>query len=408
MPRQYTPAFFLVLIALAFSTCLTHRDGEQPRDEPSPMGPSPMEPARIEPPPPAPPPPGYLTLVAVGDNLFHDEMIRLPPGAAAWDFSPFYQEVKSLVEPADIAFINQETLLGGKDFGYSGYPRFNTPQELGRALADTGFDVINHATNHIMDKGEKAVIATMDFWDSVPGVSVLGIFRSREHRDTKRVIIKKNGITLGFLSYTYGTNGLAVPPDKPYLVALINREIMAGEIAALRPLCDYLIVSMHWGNEYEHTPAASQESLAKFLADHDVDLVIGHHPHVIQPLAVLPRAGGGTMLCFYSLGNFISAQRNPSTLLGGLMYVRLKKENSLVTVDQKGAVPLLTHYERNFTGFRVIPLDRYTNELAARHGGSAPGTPLNTEQMKNLAKSIWKEHYLDGNPFPAPPDRLVQ
>jgi poly-gamma-glutamate synthesis protein (capsule biosynthesis protein) len=325
-------------------------------------------------------------------------MIRPPPADQPWDFRPLYRDIKALVEPADIAFINQETLLGGGEFGFSGYPRFNSPQELGLAIADTGFDVVNHATNHIMDKGEGAVLATMDFWDTLPELRYLGIFRSREDREAKRVIIEKNGIRVGFLAYTYGTNGLPVPRDKPYLVSLIDREIMRAEIGALRPLCDYLVVSMHWGNEYEHTPSNSQTELARFLAEQGVDLVIGHHPHVLQPLAVFPRAGGAPMVCAYSLGNFISAQRPPPTLLGGLLYVRLKKEGGLISVDQAGLIPVVTHYEGGFTNFRVIPLDAYTPELAARHGGTGINVPFFT----SLAESVLKEGLLRGNPFGDP------
>jgi poly-gamma-glutamate synthesis protein (capsule biosynthesis protein) len=347
--------------------------------------------------PEAPAGPDLLTIVAAGDNLYHDVMIR-PPGGGVYDFGPFYSEIKAFIEPADIAFINQETLLAGEDFGFSGYPQFNTPQEAGRALAAAGFDVVSHATNHIMDKGERAVFATMDFWDSVPGVLYLGIRRSEEERK-KPAIIEKNNIKTGFLAYTYGTNGIPVPGDKPWLVSLIDTEIMAGEIDALRPLCDFLVVSMHWGNEYEHEYNSRQKALAVFLAEHGVDLVIGHHPHVIQPFEYLPRPDGGTTLCFYSLGNFISAQTRGPTLLGGLLYVRLKKDASGLAVDRAGVIPTVTHYEGNFTGFKVYPLSAYTDELAAKHGKRQPEAELDAAYFTALARRVFNGGIIDYNPF---------
>jgi poly-gamma-glutamate synthesis protein (capsule biosynthesis protein) len=261
-----------------------------------------------------------------------------------------------------------------------------------------GFDVVNHANNHVMDKGERAVFATMDYWDAVPGIVYLGIRRSEELRK-KPVIVEKHHITMGFLSYTYGTNGIPVPPDKPWLVSLIDTEIMAREIEAIRPLCDFLVVSMHWGNEYEHEYNGRQKDLALFLAEQGVDLVIGHHPHVIQAFEYLPRPDGKTMLCFYSLGNFISAQTGSPTLLGGLMYVRLRKDSSGLTVSQAGVIPTVTHYENGFTGFRVYPLFNYTDELAEKHRQRQRDPQLDVTYFTDLARKVLQNGIIGYNPF---------
>jgi poly-gamma-glutamate synthesis protein (capsule biosynthesis protein) len=252
------------------------------------------------------PVPDFITIAAVGDNLFHDPMIK-PNKDGIFDFTSFYTEIKPIVEKADIAFVNQETVFGGKELGFSGYPRFNTPKEAGEALMAAGFDVVNHATNHAMDKGEKAVFSTMDFWDTHPEIVYLGIHRSAEHQK-RQVIVEKNNIKTGFLSYTYGTNGLPVPQSKPFLVSLIDTGIMAKEIDALRPNCDLLVVSMHWGIEYRQSPNAEQQQLAQFLADHKVDIIIGHHPHVLEGSGTLTGKTGNTTFCIYSLGNFISSR----------------------------------------------------------------------------------------------------
>jgi len=354
--------------------------------------------AEQELPPPVivtPPEDSYLTIIAAGDNLYHAPMVK---SGEEGDYETAYLEVLSLLEKADITFINQETLLGGKEFGFTGYPEFNSPQALGRAIEKSGFNVVNHATNHIMDKGEKAVFATMDFWDNYPDVTVLGIHRSQEKRNLP-VLVSKNNITLGFLSYTYGTNGIRVPPDKPYLVSLINTAIMAREIDALRPLCDFLVVSMHWGEEYQHDYSKTQKNLATMLAEHSVDLVIGHHPHVIQKIESITRPDGKNMICFYSLGNFISAQTDSATFLGAMAFVRLKKtaSDNIISVEEYGAIPTVTHYEKDFTGFKVYPLYAYTEELMKKHWKIG----LTTSYLKNLASKIFGDREISKNPFNA-------
>lgn len=342
----------------------------------------------------------YLTLVAAGDNLFHNVLIRPNPETGAYDFTGYYSEIKPFIEPADIAFINQETLLAGAVYGFSGYPRFNTPREAGAALVDTGFDVVNHATNHIMDKGEGAVFATMDYWDSIPHIQYLGIYRSQENRNSKKVIVEKNGVTAGFLAYTYGTNGLAVPKDKPYLVSLINETVMETEIKTLRPLCDFLVVSMHWGQEYQHTISGEQERLGLFLAGLDVDLIIGHHPHVVQRYSYLEQPDGGKTLCFYSLGNFLSGQDTSATQLGALAYVRIKKLNTVVSIEEEGIIPTVNHYEQNYTRFRVYPLSRYNEDLAKKHLLRLAGKDIGIPWFSALVENVFPQgNILQKNPF---------
>ena len=340
--------------------------------------------------------PDYVTIVAVGDNLYHSVMIH---NGEEGDYDTAYSEIRPLIEKADIAFINQETLLAGKDYGFSGYPLFNTPQKLGHAITRTGFNIVNHATNHIMDKGEKAVFATMDFWDTIPEVTVLGIHRSKDQRSMPK-LLRKNGITLGFLAYTYGTNGIRVPADKPYLVSLIQTEVMEKEIDSLRPLCDFLVVSMHWGEEYQHGYNKSQETLAAFLAEHNVDLVIGHHPHVTQTIETIERPDGKTMLCFYSLGNFLSGQIPNPTLLGAMAYIKITKDNKgSYSIYDYGALPLVTHYENDFTNFRVYPLYAYTEELAEKHRQNQLKRGLSIAYSNNLAAKIFADKEIRFDPF---------
>jgi poly-gamma-glutamate synthesis protein (capsule biosynthesis protein) len=248
-----------------------------------------------------------------------------------------------------------------------------------------------------MDKGEKAIIATLDFWDRFSQVTVLGINRSEEAK-SKPVLKEINNIKTGFLSYTYGTKAIPVPADKTYLVSLINKENMAREIDTLRPLCDVLVVSMHWGEEYSHTQSKEQEELAVFLAEHNVDIVLGHHPHVIQPVEYIQRPDGRFMLCYYSLGNLISAQTQVPAMLGALAYIKLKKEpaqpenigQNFMFIDA-GAISTVTHYEKNYTGFMVYPLYNYTKELAEKHFKNEGKKELTLKLLANIAEKILKE-----------------
>jgi poly-gamma-glutamate synthesis protein (capsule biosynthesis protein) len=191
-----------------------------------------------------------------------------------------------------------------------------------------------------------------------------------------------------------------VPRDKPYLVSLIDKKIMETEIAALRPLCDVLVVSMHWGEEYRNRPSGEQEELARFLAGRDVDLILGHHPHVLQPYEYLDRPGGGKTLCFYSLGNFLSGQQTTSTQLGGLAYVRIKKFKGRVKIDRAGIIPLVNHYERGFDRFRVYPLFSYTGDLAEKHFLRLRDGDFSLSRLQVLAEqALGEEAPISENPF---------
>jgi poly-gamma-glutamate synthesis protein (capsule biosynthesis protein) len=210
--------------------------------------------------------------------------------------------------------------------------------------------------------GEKGILTAMDTWDKLPGIQYVGVRPSREDR---QIIIEKNTIRLGFLAYTYYSGGDSIPVAKPWLVSLADRKTMAAEIEALRPRCDFLIVSMHWGSEYALEPNTDQLSLGALLAEQNVDLVLGHHPHVLQRVEYLKRDKGGKTLCFYSLGNFAANQWEKETLLGGLGYVEFIKNGT--EMGRAGIIPIITHFEAGFTKTRVYPLYAYTPELMEKH-----------------------------------------
>jgi poly-gamma-glutamate synthesis protein (capsule biosynthesis protein) len=397
MPRFFRVLPFFLLVTLSGLTCGSGKPESAAAPE--------ME--TVE---PLPPEETTVTLIAAGDNLIHD-IIYLAAASSdgaetVYNFAPCYEHIKPIVEKADIAFVNQETVLGGTPLKLSGYPVFNSPQEAGIALAGAGFNVVNQASNHSMDRGEKALFATMDFWDAFnkerkEKTLYLGIFRSREERDTRYALIEKKGIRFGFLSYTYGLNGFSLPADKPWLVPLIDREVMAREIGALRPLCDILVVSLHWGNEFSHEPGAEQRELAVFLAGLDVDLVLGHHPHVTQPCEVIKRPGGGTLTCFYSLGDLLSHTQtdlSPDTMLGAMAYITVvKRGTETAAVTTAAVIPSVCHYGKGrLPPFTVYPLWDYTEELAAEHYKSAP---ISLDYLWNKSREVFGMRVLDKNPF---------
>ncbi|GHV84268.1 hypothetical protein AGMMS50212_16080 [Spirochaetia bacterium] len=155
-----------------------------------------------------------LTMIAVGDNLIHLPLINAAETETkkVYNFSPYYKDVEHLIRTADLAFINQESMIAGEEFGYSGYPAFNGPKDMANTISGLGFDIVNHATNHTMDKGERAIFAALENWKNYPQITVLGIHESEENRKTKLNIIEKNNIKIGLLSYTYGLNGIPLLP----------------------------------------------------------------------------------------------------------------------------------------------------------------------------------------------------
>ena len=260
-----------------------------------------------------------LSMVMVGDNLIHSSIYKDAnklAGYDGYDFKPMITMIKDKVKGYDLAYYNQETILGGSELGLSDYPTFNSPYEAGDAMLDAGFNMVSLATNHTIDRGEKAVLNSCEYWNSKTDVLTAGSYCSEEDRNEVKVM-EKNNITYTMLNYTYGTNGIAIPSGKDYLVNVwpmdynadygvgyeAFKETVKEDIERVRDKVDVLIVAMHWGVEYTHTPTKYQKDAAEFLASLGVDIVIGTHPHVVQPVEWIDDT-----IVFYSLGNFISAQ----------------------------------------------------------------------------------------------------
>ena len=312
-----------------------------------------------------------VTFMAVGDNLIHgaiyyDSEIR---HKGAYEFDEIYENTKPLIESADVAYINQETILGGTELTLSHYPMFNSPQEIGDALVHSGFDWIASSSNHSMDRFEGGIHASLNFWDKYPQIITTGLNRSEEERQTPK-FIERNGVKFGVLGYTYGTNGIEIPKGQEYLVNIYTKERLIEDITNLKDKCDSILVSMHWGHEYWIEPNEEQIELAQLMADLGVDVVIGEHPHVIQPMDWVEGKDGHQMLVIYSLGNFLSAQDVDFRMLGGMASWTMKKdgESGEMSVEDVKFYPTITHFNAPFTKFKTYFLKDYTEELAATHG----------------------------------------
>ena len=275
-----------------------------------------------------------LSLIMVGDCLIHGSIYLDAKEGNTYNFYKMLDRIKPIVSSYDLAYYNQESILGGTSLGLQTYPRFNSPQEIGDAMLDAGFNIVTFANNHTLDMGEKGILSALQYWDTKKsqGVMMAGSYSSFEDRD-KDVIMEKNGITYTILSYTTTTNGLSRPSGKEYLLNVYNEEQVKNDIERLRDKVDLLMVAMHWGEEYTHTPTERQKEIAQYLSDLGVDIVIGHHPHVIQPIDFI----GNTMV-IYSLGNFIASQKGEVAKHTGLMAsVKVHKK----TVNGKSSIELL-------------------------------------------------------------------
>ena len=363
---------------------------EQPESQPEPE--QIVEPEITPEPIPEPEPepePISIRITAAGDNLLHNTVsfaCALPEGG--YDFHPVYENIKKIIEGSDIAFINQEVMLTGEA---SAYPNLAAPTENADALIDAGFNVINLATNHTLDKGVSGLETCLETVHARPFDAVLGAFRTEEE-STQLCVLEKQGIRFGFLSYTYGLNGYRLPSDKQWKIALIDETKIQNDLAAIRPECDYLIVSMHWGNEYQTTESSYQNELAQLLCDGGADLIIGTHPHVLQPMKWLEGEDGHKTLCAYSLGNFVSNQHKRATMLGGILEVELlfEEDGTLKEIASAGVIPTVTHYKKGY--YTIYQLSEYTDELAAEHGMQGYETPFNMTYLAELSNKILGEN----------------
>ncbi|MBQ8927152.1 MAG: CapA family protein [Oscillospiraceae bacterium] len=333
-----------------------------------------------------PPEPERVRFLAVGDNLIHSCIYRTAAEHAgdgqSYDFSYCYENVANLVGGADLAFINQETVIA-EGFEVSGSNlNFNSPPELGETLVETGFDIINLANNHILDKGMEGLSADLDYWDSQveahPGLIVEGVYRDSQDMESYR-IAEVGDMRIGVLGYTEHTNGYKLYGDTELEIPYTSdRALMERQIRALDEQADCVIVSMHWGVEDTHVVTDEVRSLAQDLVEWGADVVVGTGPHTLQTMEYLTRSDGTQGFVFYSLGNFISGQTDNFNMVGGMGQLDIVRDSDgNVTIEDVQLLPLITHYETgSLNNVRVYPYYMYTDDLVAAHG--IPYSPMGT------------------------------
>ena len=300
-----------------------------------------------------------MSLVMVGDALIHDSIYKdASLGDGNYDFMSMFTDVGEIIKDYDLKYYNQETIIGGKNLGLSNYPLFNSPDEIGSDLVKTGFNMVSLANNHSLDKGEVGLNYSINFWNSLDGVITAGSYASWEDRNDIK-IHEVNGIKFAFLSYTTGTNGLKLPEGREYLVNVYDEDKVKEDIDKVKDDVDLIIVAMHWGSEYTHTPTNEEKEIAKYLSSLGVNLIIGCHPHVIQPVDYV-----GDTLVIYSLGNFISSQRSLglNKIIGLLVGLNIVVEDDKVTFEDL-KYELLFTYDKNYREFKIIPFSKLNNEI---------------------------------------------
>lgn len=303
-----------------------------------------------------------IHIAAIGDIMSHSTNFKnaYDSSTKTYDFSNTFKNIKSYIKDAHIAIGNLETTFAGSARGYSGYPTFNTPEVLGKNLKDLGIDVLSTANNHSMDKGYTGLVSTLDYLDKYK-ISHTGTYRSDEEQDT--ILVKDvNGIKIAFLSFTYGTNGITIPSDKKYAVNLIDKDLIKEQIKlAKEEKVDVICVNMHWGVEYKLKQNSTQEDLADFLFENGVDIILGSHPHVLEPMEkrTIELEDGTTKDGFviYSLGNFMSGQIYANTKTTVILDIQITKSpEGKISIDSVNYIPLYLYN----SGAYAKPRTRYT------------------------------------------------
>ena len=281
-----------------------------------------------------------IRIVFAGDAMQHSAQIEAAKTSdGKYDYSECFESVTPLIESADYAVVNLETPLAGAP--YTGYPCFSAPDAYLDALAYAGFDMMLTANNHTLDKRSKGAVRTLDQLDG-RFLDHLGTYRDKHERDSVLPMVKNiGGFKIGFLNYTYGTNGIRLPESNPYMVHLLEDEVEIREdIREAKAVADCVIVFAHWGTEDAQEPDDFQRKWAEIFLDCGVDVVVGTHPHVLQPVEVLEGADGHEMLIFYSIGNYISAQSEKSCVKGGMASFTISFTSEGYRVSEYALEPL--------------------------------------------------------------------
>ncbi len=331
---------------------------------------------------------------------------------ADYDFYQMYDNVADAIKNADISYINQETLVGGTSGKIYGYPTFNSPDAIAETIYGLGYDVVNVAHNHMLDSYNTKYLENCYSVFNNLGLSVIGYYPD-EASTSNITVIEKEGIKISFLSYTYDTNA-HLPSGSDFIIPLFDEQLIRKQVAIAKANSDVVIASCHWGYENTYNANNEQKKYAKLFSELEVDIVLGMHPHVIQPMEWIISETGYKTLVIYSLGNFASGMQTGANVLAGMFSVNFKKDNFTgeITIEQPTFIPIVTHYvcgkkaisrDTGYRDFKIYYLKDYTDELAAKHGAvtyeKSHGTTLvgggfSLTTLKNTINKYIPEEFL--------------
>lgn len=332
-----------------------------------------------------------VKVAAVGDNTVYSEGIYESGqhDPENWNYDHLYENIKSDVQAADLSIVTQTTVLSSDHETVSNY--YITPSEVGDALVNAGFNVIAGATNSVDDFGKASIEETIQYWkNNQPDVSLLGLHETAADAGTITTLTI-NDISIALLNYTYGTN----KEDNGFMVDLFDKETIAAAVSSVSSY-DCIIMVAHWGDEYTSEVSEYQKQWAAYLMDLGVDVLIGSHPHVLQPYGRLSDDKGNEMLVFYSLGNFICTSESLNELLGGMASFTIEKtvQNDIVSIKllTPSITPMVMHYNSSSGIYTSYMLEDYSDDLAYSHEITNYSNDFTLENLNNRFKEIMSEN----------------
>lgn len=334
-----------------------------------------------------------FTLTSLGDTLCHNTQYLDAYNSKIdeYDFSYVYEDIKNYTLSSDITIGSLETTFAGKEKGYSNYPTFNTPDSLATALKDIGVDVVSLAGNHALDYGYTGLCRTIDVFNNI-GLSHLGTYKTAE--DQEKILIKDvKGVKIAFINYTYGTNGIPLPSGKDFCVNLIDKDFIKKQInQAKEQNVDMIVACMHWGTEYRTTANSEQKDLANFLFENGVDVILGNHPHVLEPMEkkTITLQDGTTKDVFvvYALGNFTADQRDEITRDSAILNLTItKNSDGKISIDKVNYVPIYMYKNTNVSThkFKILDIEKTIKDYE-----EGKNTSINSTVYNNLKKQLEK------------------
>lgn len=334
-----------------------------------------------------------FTLTSLGDTLCHNTQYwdAYNSTTKKYDFSYVYEDISNYTSSSDLTIGSLETSFAGEDRGYSNYPTFNSPDSLATALKNIGVDIISTAGNHALDYGYSGLCRTIDVLEE-NGLSHLGTYKTAEEQE--KILIKNvKGVNIAFINYTYGTNGIPVPSDKPYCINLIDKDLIKKQIQVAKDQnVDMIVACMHWGIEYQTTASSEQEELANFLFQNGVDVILGNHPHVLEPMEkrniTLEDGTEKEVFVVYALGNLTADQRDEITRDSAILNLTITKQpDGKISIDKANYVPIYMYKNPSASSkkFKILDIEK---TISAYENGS--NSSISTTLYNNLKVQLNK------------------